>query len=596
MEVPLERPPHLSRPSARNGRLSAEQRSRDLASMEGTVLDVLVVGGGVVGAGAALDAASRGLLVGIVEQRDWAAGSSSRSSRLAHGGLRYLEHLEFGLVREALTERGLLLDVIAPHLVKPVPFILPIRRRREQAYLGAGVLLYDILARCARPRRGRLPRHRHLSHRATVQLAPGLDPAAFSSSLKFYDAQVDDASHTLAVVRTAKTFGALAASRTEVVGIDGSGDGDAQGSVRVVRAVDHESNRDVVLRARVVIGATGAWTTSTDGLLGPDLDREATDGMAPSKGVHLVIRGSAIDLQAALIARTSRSVLFVLPWGPTWLVGTTDTPWTGSLDDPPVDSADVDYLLGEVNRWLSRPIGHVDVVSSYAGIRPLALTGRRTPGRRDLKKAGAREVDTTAVSREHVVRRTQPGLVQVFGGKYTTYRVMAADAVDAALVDLGSEAGVSRTADIPVVGARGFRGLWSAREVLAEQLGLDLAQVERLLRRYGDEILSVLAPAISGPELLEPLVPGSPVIGAEAVYAATHEGALTVADVLDRRTRLALAAPADVGAAAPRVAALLGDVLGWDSARIAEAAEEYTAGRTFPVSPAHSTTPLEHTS
>ena len=263
------------------GRLDRAERARALSRLTEETLDVLVIGGGVVGAGAALDAASRGLTVGLLERRDWASGTSSRSSRLAHGGLRYLEQLEFGLVHQALTERGLLLDKLAPHLVRPVPFLLPLTHRGwERPYVGTGVALYDMLSRVSR-KGGALPSHRHLSRKATARLGPA-DPTAYTGAIGFFDAQIDDARHTLAVVRTAAAHGALVASQVEVTGFLRDGN-----TVAGVEALDRDTGQTVRIRARVVAGATGVWTSDTGALLGEEQTDAAarTASVLPSKGV-----------------------------------------------------------------------------------------------------------------------------------------------------------------------------------------------------------------------------------------------------------------------------------------------------------------------
>ena len=422
-------------------RLGVDDRADALRRLGTETLDVVVVGGGVVGAGAALDAASRGLTVGLLERHDWAAGTSSRSSRLAHGGLRYLEQFEFGLVREALGERGLLLERLAPHLVTPVPFILPLTRGWERPYLGAGVALYDALSRISRsgaPLKG----HRHLSRRGVQRLSPGLATDQITGAIGFYDAQIDDARHTLAVVRTAAARGVLAVSGLDVTGLLRDGE-----QVVGVSGTDRESGEPVQVRARVVVVAAGVWSDAVNGWL----DRPAPAAVVPSIGVHLVVPRSAIDLGTAVIARTPTSVLFMLPWGEHWLVGTTDTEWAGDRDDPRALPQDVDYLLDQANRWLVRPLGHDDVVGVYAGLRPLVAPLSDEPG------------ETAKMSREHLVARPAPGLVSVTGGKYTTYRVMAADAVDAAVKELAEPVPPSRTQFVPLAGAGGFRELWTER-------------------------------------------------------------------------------------------------------------------------------------
>ncbi len=528
------------------------QRTRALHELTHGRVDVLVVGGGVVGAGAALDAASRGLTVGLLEQDDWASGTSSRSSRLAHGGLRYLEQREFGLVHEALTERGLLLEHLAPHLVRPVRFVFPLATGWERPYVGAGVALYDVLARFG-ARSGTLPGHRHLSRRAALRLFPALNPESLAGAITFFDAQIDDARHTLATVRTAVRHGTHAVSRMQVTDLIRQGDG-----VVGVRALDRVAGTAVEIRARAVVFATGVW--------GP-VGLAAPTTVAPSKGVHLVVPKSAVVAHTALIARTGSSVLFCLPWEQHWLIGTTDTPWTGRLgvneDDVRASDDDIDYLLDEANRWLRRPLTRSDVVGVYAGLRPLVSDEPAS--------------DTTRVSREHQVSRLAPGLVSVAGGKYTTYRVMAADVIDAAVAELPQDRrpGPSRTAALPLVGADDFAALWQDRHRLALEHGQPVAVVEHLLRRHGDQVVDVLDLADATAGLGRPVAPGVGYLEAEVVHAAAEEGAMEVADVVSRRTRMSTEVADAARPLARTVAGLMAPVLGWSADDVDAATAEY---------------------
>jgi glycerol-3-phosphate dehydrogenase len=542
------------------GRLDPTQRARALTELGRGAVDVLVVGGGVVGAGAALDAATRGLTVGLVEQGDWAGGTSSRSSRLAHGGLRYLEQREFGLVHEALSERGLLLDRLAPHLVRPVRFVFPLTKGWERPYVGAGVALYDVLARFGAGG-GTLPGHRHLTRRAALRLFPALDPGSLVGALTFFDAQIDDTRHTLATVRTAVAHGALAASRVQVTGFLRDGE-----RVVGVMGQDRLTGAAVRLNARVVVAATGVWGPGTRAMLAGGT---AGDGVTPSKGVHLVLPRGAIDARTALIARTASSVLFLLPWGRHWLVGTTDSAWRGELGTDQrgveVTDQDVDSLLAEANRWLRRPLTREDVLGVYAGLRPLVTE--------------ADVADTSKVSREHVVSRPAPGLVTVAGGKYTTYRVMAADVVDAAAEQLPEHLrpGPSRTQGVALVGAEGFAELWERRHALTATHRLPLPVVEHLLRRHGDQTPSVLALLEAQPDLAEPVAQGADYLRAEIVQAATEEGPLTVDDVMNRRTRLGTEVADGARDLAETVAGLMAAPLGWSAGEVRRQGAEYRA-------------------
>ncbi|MFP5577085.1 MAG: glycerol-3-phosphate dehydrogenase/oxidase [Acidimicrobiia bacterium] len=528
--------------------LDVHQRARDLARMRDEVFDVVVVGGGVTGAGVALDAATRGLSVALVEQRDFAAGTSSRSSKLFHGGLRYLEQLELGLVTEALHERNLMVDRLCPHLARPVTFLYPLTRRVwERAYVGAGIALYDVLAALGS---STLPRHRHLSKRAARRLVPSLRSDVLTGAITYSDAQVDDARHTLALVRTAHHHGAAVASSVQVIGLLRDGE-----RITGVRARDVESGDEIAVRARQTVNATGVWTDEVQDMAGGSPLR-----VRASKGVHLVVPRDRIDAGAGLICRTPTSVLFVIPWGDSWLVGTTDTDWNLDLAHPAASAADLDYLLGQANRWLQPALTHGDIVGVYAGLRPL-LHG---------------ESDSTSeLSREHAVSTVAPGLLSVAGGKYTTYRVMAADAVDAAVAAMGGGAPPSCTESVPLVGATGFEAMRNRRRQLATSSGLPVERIDRLLGRYGAELPVLLGLLADDPGLAACLPGTDDYLAVEARFAVTHEGALHLNDVLTRRTRMSIETPDRGVAAAPVVAAIMAEVLGWDAATVAREVDGY---------------------
>ena len=534
--------------------MSPQNRSAALAAMrDAPELDVLIVGGGVVGAGAALDAVTRGLSTAIVEARDWASGTSSRSSKLIHGGLRYLEMLDFGLVREALHERGLLIQHIAPHLIRPVPFLYPLAHRLwERPYVGAGVLLYDTLGIAAGSARG-LPHHRHLSKRRALREAPCLAPDSLTGAVQYWDAQVDDARHTMMVVRTAVTFGALAANRTRVLGFRREGY-----RVTGARLVDLETGTEFDVRAKQVINATGVWTDETQQLA----DTRGQFHVRASKGVHLVVPRDRLQSSTGLILRTETSVLFVIPWGRHWIIGTTDTDWDLDLAHPAASARDIDYLLGQVNSVLSSPLSRADVEGVYAGLRPLL--------------SGESEL-TSKLSREHLVGHPVPGLVVIAGGKYTTYRVMGRDAVDEAVRAMDGRVPDSVTEKIPLVGAEGWEGVRNQRHHLATRSGLHVVRIDHLLGRYGSLVHEVLDLIADDPSLAEPLPGCDDYLRAEAVYAVTHEGARHLDDVLARRTRASIEAWDRGVSAAPVVAALMAAHLGWDEARTAAEVEHYLA-------------------
>ncbi len=537
-----------------NTAMSPQSRSEALAAMGAAPeLDVLIVGGGVVGAGAALDAVTRGMSTAIVEARDWASGTSSRSSKLIHGGLRYLEMLDFGLVREALHERGLLTQHIAPHLIRPVQFLYPLTHRGwERPYVGAGVLLYDTMGTAGGSSRG-LPHHRHLSKRRALREAPCMRPDSLTGAVQYWDAQVDDARHTMMVVRTAVAFGALAANRTRVQAFLREGE-----RVTGARVVDLETGTEFDVRAKQVINATGVWTDETQQLA----DTRGQFHVRASKGVHLVVPRDRLQSNTGLILRTATSVLFVIPWGRHWIVGTTDTDWNLDLAHPAASARDIDYLLDQVNSVLSSPLSRADVEGVYAGLRPLL--------------SGESEV-TSKLSREHIVGHPVPGLVVVAGGKYTTYRVMGKDAVDEAVRGMDERVPESVTEKIPLVGAEGWDGTRNQRHQLAARSGLHVARIDHLLGRYGSLIHEVLELIAKDPSLAEPLPGVDDYLRVEAVYAVTHEGARHLDDVLARRTRASIEAWDRGVSAAPVVAELMAAELGWDEAHTATEVEHYLA-------------------
>ncbi len=531
----------------RRGRLGPRQRERDLARLREEAFDVLVIGGGVVGAGCALDAASRGLDVALVEARDLASGTSSRSSKLVHGGLRYLEQRELRLVREALKERELLLNVLAPHLVRPVCFLYPLTHRAwERAYVGAGMLLYDGMGGY----KG-LERHRHLTRRQALRLAPGLKPDALVGAIQYSDAKVDDARHTMEIARTAAYHGAAVVSGAEVVGFLREG-----GRVTGVRVRDAVDGSELAVGARQVINATGVWTDDVQHLIG----ERGKFRVRASKGVHLVVPRDRLQLDTGLILRTRSSVLFVIPWGRHWIVGTTDTDWTLDKHHPAATRADIDYVLDRVNDVLAHPLSRDDVEGVYAGLRPL-LEGESD--------------EASRLSREHTVATPVPGVVAVAGGKYTTYRVMARDAVDAAARSLGDGVPESVTETVELLGATGYRALFNRRRRLAADSGLHLARIEHLLGRYGALVEHLLDEIARRPELAEPLPGADDYLKAEVWYAAESEGALHLDDVLARRTRIAIETFDRGVAAAEPAARIMGDVLGWDDERLAAEVEIY---------------------
>jgi len=527
--------------------LGPQHRAASVVRMAAETFDILVVGGGVTGTGAALDAATRGLSVALIEARDYAAGASSKSSKLIHGGLRYLEMLDFGLVREALTERGLLLTRLAPHLVKPVPFLWPLTHRGwERPYVGAGLMLYDTMGG-----RRAVPRARHLSRTKALRLAPGLRPDALVGAVQFYDAQEDDARMVACLARTAAGYGAALATNIRMDGMLAR-----DGRVTGVRASDLLHGTGLEIRARHVVMATGAWTGAAAG-------QELR--VRPSKGVHIVVPWDRIAMATGLLTRTEKSVLFVIPWGDHWLIGDTDTEWPYDQGSPAASRADIEYLLDKANRMLARPLTAADIEGVFAGLRPLV--------------AAQASGDTTRLSREHSIDSSVPGLSVIAGGKYTTYRVMARDLIDAAARDLfdGDAILPSRTERVPLAGAEGYAGRWAGRRQIAVDGGLPVSQVERLLGRYGSDIDDLLGLIAARPALGQPIPGSGGYLGAEIVFACTHEGAVRLDDVLARRTRTTIETRDRGQEAAPHAAGLMAPELGWTEARTAAEIARYRA-------------------
>jgi glycerol-3-phosphate dehydrogenase len=525
----------------------------------GHELDLLVIGGGVTGAGIALDAASRGLDTVVVEAQDWAAGTSSRSSKLVHGGLRYLQMLDFKLVLEALHERDLLLTSIAPHLVHPLPFLYPLKHRVfERAFVGAGIMLYDLLA-SLRPGKRALPFHRHLSRRALDRVFPDLSPRAAVGAIEYWDANVDDARFVMTLLRTASEHGAAAASRVQVVELTKNEDGAVTGAV----LEDLETGSLITARAKTVISSTGVWTEKSQALA------DDTGGLRvlASKGIHIVVPRDRIEGSAGLIVQTSKSVLFVIPWSRYWVIGTTDTPWHEDLLNPTATRTDIDYVIAEANKVLASPITAGDVVGTWAGLRPL------------LQPGTMEGTSSAKVSREHTVASPVPGLVVIAGGKFTTYRVMAKDAVDFAL---GAQARtrVSNTKQIPLLGAMGLESATAQLASSGERFAWTDAMQKHLLHRYGSAVTDLLSLCDREPGLAVPLAGAPAYLRAEIAYAITHEGAMHLDDLMMRRTRMVYEYVDEADAALDEVAAIATTQLGWSAEHSATETRLYRARAT----------------
>ena len=498
---------------------SAQTRTANLARMAEDRFDVLVIGGGITGAGIALDAAARGFSVALVEKDDFAAGTSGRSSRLVHGGLRYLEHREFGLVRESLRERGILFR-LAPHLVRPVPMYMLAGDRRSRATYRVGLTGYELLAA------GRnIGFHRSVSAEQVREAIPGF--GGWSRGFRYFECQVDDARLTIEVARAAHAFGAVLANHARVTGL--LGDDRVTGAV----VADEMTGQRFEVRARAVVNAAGVWADRVTRLAGAALAGAALAGsggvrLLPSKGVHLVFAPGAVRTKAALVVPSGAHdgrFIFIVPWEDRVYAGTTDTPYTGDLDHPAVDAADRDYILSAVARNFPGVTEH-DVVASWAGLRPLLS--------QDEELGDAR---TSDLSRNHAIFSDPPGLFTITGGKLTTYRAMAEDLVDRVAAALG-DFRPSRTRAIPL----GLHGSAAAAVQLARaevaRLGLPPRAGARLVRRYGDDWREAVRMISVDPSLGDPVVSALPVLGVEVNLARSREMALTDEDVYVRRTRL----------------------------------------------------------
>ncbi len=504
---------------------SAQTRIASLTRMAEDRFDVLVIGGGITGAGIALDAASRGLSVALVEKDDFAAGTSGRSSRLVHGGLRYLEQREFGLVRESLRERGILFR-LAPHLVRPVPMYMLAAGLRRRVTYRAGLTAYELLAA------GRnIGYHRPVSAGQVRAAIPGLGGLGQSGGrargFRYFECQVDDARLTIEVARAAHAAGAVLANHARAEAL--LGDGRVTGAV----VADEMTGQRFEVRARAVVNAAGVWAEQVTRLAGPGL-AEAGGGvrLLPSKGVHLVFAPGAVRTTAALVAPSGAGdgrFIFIVPWEDRVYAGTTDTPYAGDLDRPAVGAADRDYILAAVAGNFPGVTGR-DVVASWAGLRP--LLSQDDPG----------DARTSDLSRKHAIFTGPFGLFTITGGKLTTYRAMAEDLVDRVAAALSTDgrggAGPCRTRDIPL----GLHGSPAAAVRLARdevtRLGLPPRTAARLVQRYGDDWREAVRLISQDRSLGEPAAGTLPVLGVEVALARSREMALTDEDIFVRRTRL----------------------------------------------------------
>jgi glycerol-3-phosphate dehydrogenase len=537
-----------------------------LEEIAGQSFEVVVIGGGITGAGVALDAASRGYSVALLERGDYAVGTSSRSSKMVHGGLRYLQNLDLGLVREALLERQLMVQ-LAPHLVYPTPFLVPaFAEERRDRRLGIGLNMYDVMAttRVGRSRREMRSskeededfywspdRHRTIGRDEVLELVPSLAPREPRDAYLFYDCQTDDVRLVLTVLGEAERFGAVMLNGAEVTDVL-SRDGRATG----VAFVEADSGERFEVGAENVVNATGVWA---DRIRPEVAEEEDVPQIAPSRGTHLLLDRADLSTGSAacIVPAGEGRAIFALPWYGRTLVGTTDNDYEGDIDRPLPGADDVEYLLDAINAFFGVSLGESDLVGAYAGVRPLISTG-------DPKKS----VD---ISRKAELYETSSGMLTITGGKLTTWRRMAKQTVDRLVEREGREA-PCHTAEIPL-------GMEARPEDLEAPEGVGEASVAQLAFRYGHAARTVLRLAREQPGLAAPIVPGRPDLLAEATVAARLEQARGVADVLLRRTRLGLlAAPQLRSADAVRpVAEAMGAELGWSRRRVKREAEAWVA-------------------
>jgi len=544
--------------------LSSATRIHNLALLDREAFDVLVVGGGVTGAGVALDAIARGYKVALVEKTDFASGTSSKSTKLVHGGIRYLPNFDFALVHEALTERGTLLQ-IAPFLVQPVGFVLPLYKGDRHPVglpvttprgiglgfiLNVGLWLYDILSA-----RGGVKRHRHLSREKVLKLAPALVTEGLKEGFIYYDAQTNDARLTMALIRTAAQYGAVIANYAEVTSFVTE-----QGKVCGARVRDYLNDQEFTVRARYVVNATGIFSEEVEALTG----EEPQVNIEPSKGVHLVLSREDVKLgdSAIVLPETDdRRILFIVPWESRAIFGTTDT-GTGDLNHPVATQKDVAYLLGHLNRYLSVHLTEENIISTYAGYRPLVRPGRGS------KHSSAK------LSRTHVVLEGSSGLISIVGGKLTTYRRMAQDTVDVLSRRDGSTP-VHPTQNLPLYGSAGWPVVQRDLEREGTALGLSPQTLKHLGKSYGSEALKVLKLLEDDASLGQLLIDDLPYIRAEVLHACRQEMAMTPYDVLARRTSIALVDRQRGLAVVNDVADLMAKELGWSSEQQQAAIETY---------------------
>ncbi len=547
-----------------------------LERLAAETFDLLIIGGGSTGAGLALDAAVRGFTVALVEKRDFAAGTSSRSTKLIHGGLRYLEHFDFALVREGLYERAVLLD-IAPHLVEPFPFLIPIYEQSKRNYdrplkMRAGLWLYDLLAG-----KYRLEKHRRISRDEALQFAPQLEARGLLGGFLYYDGLTNDSRLVIEVIKTAHEHGAAIANYAEVIGFLYDKDGNITGA----RLRDTLTGSEREAKARVVINATGVWMDEVTRLDAANLEKTNAPRVRPSKGIHLTIAAERLQVKAACLipALSGHRFYFVVPWQGRVHIGTTDTDYRGNKDAPRVEADEASEILAAINSYfLDANLQVSDVISSWAGLRPLIGTAGTTA--------------TTDVSRKEFLIESDSGLVSIAGGKLTTYRRMAEHGVNLAMIRLNERFGIKAKNDVRTTTLR-LHGAINRSEMplLARELAaasyLLPENTRHLAHTYGTAAERILEIMRHGRLLLQSeLLDGLPNIAAEVVYATRYEMAMTLADTLARRTRLLMLGGESSFQCAPFVATLMAREIGWTEseieAQLAAFREEYESEYAMP--------------
>lgn len=539
-------------------------RRESLSKFAEEVFDILIIGAGITGAGLALDATLRGLRVALVEKRDFASGTSSRSTKLIHGGLRYLEHFDFALVREGLRERAILGKNV-PRLARPLPFIIPVYKNSRRNYdrplkMRLGLWFYDLLAG-----RYNIARHRRLSRDEALRLAPQLDPQGLKGAFLYYDGVTNDSRLVMEVIKAARDRGAEIANYARICGFIKNGDGKITGA----HLRDELTGAEIDCRARIVINATGVWLEDTLKLNGQAAD-SMNKRVRPAKGIHLTVSADRLRVGAAWLipSLVSHRFYFVVPWEGRVNIGTTDTDYNGDKDSPHAEPEEVNEILSAINSYFPEAqLEPADVISSWAGLRPLITDPH----------AG----DTTEVSRKDEIIESENGLISIGGGKLTTYRLMAEEGINLAAKRLSEKFNITTTGastkDAAIGGDLGREDLTAIAERLSQTENLPLETARHLLQDYGADYRRVVELTREDERLRQPIIEELPHILAEVVYAARCEMALTLADVMMRRTRLAILAGRVAISRGAVVAELMARELGWSAEETERQIAQFTA-------------------